>query len=51
MSSFIQDLQYCWDSYYKFIKEQNKRESMTPKEYGLYISKKRGRKKRRAGAG
>ena len=42
MSSFIQSMQYYWDSYYKYIKEQKERESMTPKEYGLYISKKKG---------
>lgn len=47
MSGFVQNMQYYWDSYYKFLQEQKKMESMTPKEYGLHISKKRGRKKRK----
>lgn len=47
MSGFFQNMQYCRDSYYKFLQEQKKMENMTPKEYGLYISKKRGRKKRK----
>lgn len=45
MSSFIQSMQYYWDSYYKFIKEQSKRESMTPKEYGQAIQKRKGKKR------
>ena len=46
MNSFTEAFQEAWDSYYRFLKEENKRKSMTPKEYGMALQKKR-RKKRK----
>ncbi len=45
MNSFTEAFQEAC-SYYRFLKEENKRKSMTPKEYGMALQKKR-RKKRK----
>lgn len=45
MSSFLQEMNYASDNYFKWIKEEKARESMTPKKYGIMIQmkKKKGR--------
>ena len=37
----------AWDNYYQFLKEENRRKTMTPKEYGMMLQKKHRKKKRK----
>lgn len=47
MNSFNQSLQEAYDTYKKFLKENSAIENMTPKEYGIYLSK-RGKRKNKS---
>ena len=40
MSNFINGLQYACDSYLQHLREENRRRSMSPKEYGMMLKKK-----------
>lgn len=46
MHSFSSSMQYITENYLKFLREENRRTSMPPKEYGMMLQKKK-RKKRK----
>jgi hypothetical protein len=47
MNSFVGIFNETWDNYYQFLKEENRRKTMTPKEYGMMLQKKHRKKKRK----
>lgn len=50
MNKLIESMQDCCDYFHKYLKEQSRTENMTPKEYGMYLQKKRNRKGKKRGA-
>lgn len=47
MNDFIQNVQKICDICEKYLKENSAKENMTPKEYGIYLSK-RGKRKNKS---
>ena len=46
MNNFINSMQNIADRYLKFLKEEDRKINMTPKEYGMMLQKKKQKKRK-----